>query len=66
MLFYDFMLSDAQSLMQSIDYVPTSGGVDHPFSRMRIVTVDPALPSEQVEKWAKLFQEIVVKRTGAQ
>ncbi len=66
MLFFDYMLSEAQSLMQSIDYVPTSAGVDHPFSKMRIVTVDPALPSEQVEKWAKLFQEIVVKRAGTQ
>ena len=66
MLFFDFMLSDAQALMQSIDYVPTSAGVDHPFGKMRIVMVDPASPSELVEKWAKLFQEIVVKRTGAQ
>ena len=63
MLFYDFMISDAQTLMQSIDYVPTSAGVDHPFTKTRIVMVDPAASAEQVEKSSKLFQDIVVKRS---
>ena len=63
MLFYDYMLSDAQTLMQSIDYVPTSAGVDHPFTKTRIVMVDPAASAEQVEKSSKLFQDIVVKRS---
>ena len=63
MLFYDFMISDAQTLMQSIDYVPTSAGVDHPFTKMRIVMVDPSASAEQVEKSSKLFQDIVVKRS---
>jgi iron(III) transport system substrate-binding protein len=64
MLFYDYMLSDAQGLMQSIDYVPTRLGVTHPFTSTRIVMVDPAVSTEQTEKWSKLFQDIVVKRAG--
>jgi iron(III) transport system substrate-binding protein len=64
MLFYDYMLSDAQTLMQSIDDVPTSAGVEHPFTRTRIVMVDPAASTEQAERRSKLFQEIVVKRSG--
>ncbi len=64
MLFHDFMLSDAQALMQSIDYVPTSAGVDHPFTKMRVLMVDPATTADQIERWSKLFQDIVVKRSG--
>jgi hypothetical protein len=57
------MLSDAQTLMQAIDYVPTSAGVEHPFTRTRIPIVDSAASTEQVGRRSKLFQEIVVKRS---
>jgi iron(III) transport system substrate-binding protein len=59
-LFFDFMMHDAQALLVDHDFTPTNVKVkalDAPFS-----LVDPALVLDQGEKWQKLFQEIVVKQ----
>src|SRR5712691_6197521 len=59
-LFLDFMLSDAQSLLLDRDFTPTNMTVkplDIPFK-----VVDPALVLDQGDKWQKLYEEIVVKQ----
>jgi iron(III) transport system substrate-binding protein len=58
-LFFDFMMHDAQALLVDHDFTPTNMKVkalDAPYK-----LVDPALVLDQSEKWGKLFQDIVVK-----
>lgn len=59
-LFLDFMLSDAQSLLLDRDFTPTNIKIkplDIPFK-----VVDPALVLDQGDKWQKLYEEIIVKQ----
>jgi iron(III) transport system substrate-binding protein len=59
-LFLDFMLSDAQRLLLARDFTPTNIKVrplDIPFK-----VIDPAQILDDGDKWAKLFDEIVVKQ----
>ncbi len=64
LLFYDFMLSDAQNLLVDMDYVPTNTKVKSPLKNMRLKLVDPVVTLDQMDKWTKLFEEIVVRRGG--
>ena len=43
------------------DYVPASRNVKWPI-KADIKVIDPAVSLDQSEKWAKAFQEIVLKR----
>jgi len=65
LLFYDFMLSpEAQELLVSMEYVPTNAKVPSPLAKRRFTLVDPALALDQSDKWAKSFEEVIVKRGG--
>ena len=65
LLFYDFMLSaEAQKLMLSMDYVPTNTEVPSPLTRWRFTLVDPAVALDQRDKWARSFEEVILKRGG--
>lgn len=62
-LFFDFMLSDAQQILVHRDFVPTSKKVFTPLNKMPIKFVDPKIILDQSEKWNKLYSEIVTKQT---
>ena len=62
LLFYDFMLSDAQELLTSMNYVPTHTGAASPFKNVRIKLVDPAQMLDQRDKWTKAFSAVFVRR----
>jgi iron(III) transport system substrate-binding protein len=65
LLFYDYMLStEAQKLLVSMEYVPTNAKVPSPLAKRRFTLVDPALALDQSDKWAKSFEEVIVKRGG--
>jgi iron(III) transport system substrate-binding protein len=65
LLFYDFMLStEAQELLLSMEYVPTNAKVPSPLAKRRFTLVDPALALDQNDKWAKSFEEVILKRAG--
>jgi iron(III) transport system substrate-binding protein len=65
LLFHDYMLSpEAQKLLLSMDYVPTNTAVPSPLARQRFTLVDPALALDQSDKWAKSFEEVILKRGG--
>jgi len=58
-LFFDFMMHDAQAMLVEHDFTPTNVKVkplDAPYK-----LVDPALVLDQGDKWQKLFDEIIVK-----
>jgi iron(III) transport system substrate-binding protein len=62
-LFFDFMLSDAQHLLLKRDFVPTSRKVMTPLNKMPIKFVDPKVILDEEAKWHKLYQEIIVKQS---
>ena len=64
LLFYDYMITEAQKPFASLDYVPTNSGVPSPLKNIRFKLVDPVSVLDQMDKWTKLYQEIVVKRAG--
>ena len=62
-LFYDFMLSDAQEIMLKTDFIPSSARVaaalkDTP----QFTLIDPKVVLDEGEKWTKLYDEIIVKQ----
>jgi iron(III) transport system substrate-binding protein len=63
LLFYDYLLSaEAQKLLLSMEYVPTNAQVPSPLAQRRFTLVDPALALDQSDKWAKSFEEVILKR----
>ena len=59
-LFLDFMLSDAQPLLLGREFTPTNMKVKP--LEIRFAPIDPAQVLDQGDKWAKLFDEIIVKQ----
>ncbi len=65
LLFYDFMLSaEAQELLVSMEYAPTLAKVPSPLADLRFTLVDPAVALDQSDKWAKSFEEVILRRGG--
>jgi iron(III) transport system substrate-binding protein len=65
LLFYDYLLSpEAQKILVSLDYVPTNSTVDSPLKGMKLTVIDPAVTLNQMDKWNKLYDEAVIKRSG--
>jgi iron(III) transport system substrate-binding protein len=60
-LFLDFMLSDAQRLLLDREFTPTNMKVKP--LQIPFKVIDPAQMLDEGEKWSKLFDEIVVKRS---
>ena len=64
LLFHEYMLTDAQPLLSSIDYVPSNSKVASPLKGVRILITDPIRSLDEAEKWSGLFDETVIKRAG--
>jgi iron(III) transport system substrate-binding protein len=62
-LLYEFFIGDeGQKLLAERDYVPVSTAVASPFKDAKLAIIEPGAALDQSEKWAKLFDDIVVKR----
>jgi iron(III) transport system substrate-binding protein len=61
-LFYDYMLSDAQNMLVEMDMVPASTKVDTNLNKIKMVFVDPVTAVEESEKWFELFKEIFLQQ----
>lgn len=61
-LYFDFMLSDAQDLMLKRDFIPTSKKISTPLNQMPIKFVDSKMILDEESKWNKLYQDIIVKQ----
>ncbi len=59
LLFYDFMLSDGQTVMLKREFVPTSRKIPSVLGRITLNFVDPALVLDAGEKWQRLYSEVV-------
>jgi len=65
LLFYEYMLSsEAQKILLSRDYVPTLSKLPSPLANRRFTLVDPAVAMDQHDKWAKSFEEVIIKRSS--
>jgi iron(III) transport system substrate-binding protein len=63
MLFYEYLLGDAQQYFVSMDYVPSNTKVISPLKGIRIVQANPARSLDESDKWTGLFQSVVVRRS---
>ena len=65
LLFYEYLLGpDGQKAMVSINYVPTNSKVESPLKGLKIVQTDPVRSLDEADKWSKLFEDTVTKRSG--
>ena len=64
LLYYDFMIGDeGQQILFKRDFVPTSRKIETPLNRGPLVIIDAKLVLDESEKWAKLYNDIIVKQT---
>ncbi len=63
MLFFDFMLSDAQNILFERDFVPTSKKIKTELNKMPMKFVDPKVILDDNEKWSGLYNEIITKQS---
>ncbi|NDH53585.1 MAG: extracellular solute-binding protein [Betaproteobacteria bacterium] len=64
LLFHEYMITEAQQLMTTIDYVPTNTKMVSPLRGVKILITDPIQSLDEAEKWSKLFDDTVVSRGG--
>ena len=62
-LFVDYLLSDGQDILKSLNYVPTSRRIETAFKDVRLDIVDPADKLDEGETWDALYQQIILKRS---
>ena len=62
-LFFDFMITDAQAILLKRDYVPASKKIDTNLNKMPIKFVDPKVILDENDKWSKLYEEIITKQS---
>jgi len=61
-LYFDFMLSDAQTILAKRDFIPTNRKIDSPLNKMPIRFVDSGVILDEEAKWSNLFHEIFTKQ----
>jgi iron(III) transport system substrate-binding protein len=59
-LFYDFMISDAQPILASRNFVSPSKKIESPFTKGPLELIDAALMLDQSEKWQDLYQRTII------
>src|SRR5216684_968900 len=62
LLFLDFMLSDAQSILADRDYVVTSTRVPAPLDRSTLKVLDSAKVLADGDKWRRLYAGVIASR----
>jgi iron(III) transport system substrate-binding protein len=61
-LFYDFMLTDAQQMIYDEHGVATARKFDGVLKTSSMLFVDPAEALDQDAKWSQMYDEIFIKR----
>jgi iron(III) transport system substrate-binding protein len=61
-LFYDFMLGEAQEIMVKQNFIPSSASVIAALKDVpQFTLIDPKVVLDEGEKWTKLYEDIIVK-----
>lgn len=61
-LFYDFMLSEGQQVLNEANFVPVSKKIETPFAKANIKFVDPGQAIDMQDKWTKVYEDVITKR----
>ena len=61
-LFFDFMLTDAQELLRNRDYFPASRKVKPLIGRDSVTFLDPAKNLDENQKWSKYYRDTIISR----
>jgi iron(III) transport system substrate-binding protein len=61
LLFFDFLLTDAQELLAKRDFTPSNRKISSPVHKMALKLVEPKVLIDEGEKWSKLYSEIITK-----
>ena len=64
LLFYEYMLGEAQQYLAGMDYVPANTKVPSPLKNVKILQTDPIRTLDDSEKWMRLFEDVVLKHPG--
>ena len=64
LLFYDYMISDAQRFLTDLELVPVSAKIESPLKGRQTQFVDPQRALDERAKWEKLFNEIFAAKRG--
>src|SRR5258706_9119618 len=59
LLFYEYMISDAQPLIIKMNYLSPSRKVESPLKRRKIRYIDPSATLDDVERCTKSFEELL-------
>jgi iron(III) transport system substrate-binding protein len=62
-LFYDFLLSDAQAILASRQFIPASGKIETPLNKGPLKLIDSTMMLDQAKKWQDLFQQTIIKQS---
>lgn len=62
MLFFDFMLTDAQELLAKRDFTVTSRKFESPAQKLPLKFVDPKQVLDESEKWSKMYSDIITRQ----
>src|SRR5207237_1156593 len=66
LLFYDYMLGpEAQRVLASIGYVPTSTKVESPVKGVKLKSLDPAALLDDQDKSTRQFEQLILKPAGS-
>ncbi|HEY4318936.1 MAG TPA: extracellular solute-binding protein [Herbaspirillum sp.] len=60
-LFFDFMLSDAQPILQNHHFVMSGKKMKTALSEMPLKFIDSKVTLDENDKWSKLFEDIFIK-----
>ena len=61
MLFYDFLISEAQPILASRQFVSPSKKVNSPFLRNPLQLINSVEMLDNAKKWQELYQSIVLR-----
>ncbi len=64
LLFYEYMLGEGQQYLVKMDYVPSNIRAPSPLKNVKILQTDPIRSLDETDKWTKLFEDVVLKRSG--
>ncbi len=60
-LWYDYFLGEAQQAMLGMNYVPINSTIASPLKDMPYKIVDATKTLDELDKWGKLYDEIIIK-----
>ena len=62
LLFYDYLITDAQKLFIKQLRVPTNRKYDSPFKNLKMRLLDPVAVLNEYDKASKLFEDVLLKK----